>query len=188
MLIALVGMPGGGKSEAGFFLRDIKGFGYLRFGDIVEDGAKALGGVNEVNEKKFREQIRKEFGMKAMAVKVHPLINKLLGQYKDVVLDGLYSWEEYEYLKKRYPELLLVCIYAAPNIRYQRLKNRPHRSLSLVEARSRDIAEIIALNKGGPIALADFLIVNKDSLDKFHNNLEEILELIERGEYYSVRR
>ena len=184
MLIALVGMPGGGKSEAGFFLRDKKGFGYLRFGDIVEDGAKSLGGVNEINERKFREQIREEFGMKAMAVKAQPLIDKLLGQYKDVVLDGLYSWEEYEYLKQRYLELLLICIYATPKTRYQRLANRPHRSLQAAEARGRDIAELTALNKGGPIALADFLVVNKDSLDEFYSNLEEILELIKTRNYY----
>lgn len=181
MLIALVGMPGGGKSEASFFLRDKKEFGYLRFGEIVEAGARDLGGINEKNERKFREQIRREFGMKAMAVKAHPFIDKLLGQYKNVVLDGLYSWEEYEYLKQYYPGLLLVCVYATPNTRYQRLMNRPHRSLSPIEARSRDIAEITVLNKGGPIALADFLVVNEDGLDTLYSNLEKILNSIEKG-------
>lgn len=184
MLIALVGMPGGGKSEAGFYLREKKKFGYFRFGDIVEDGAKALGGVNEANERVFREKIRKEFGMKAMAVKAKPLIDKLLGQYRDVVLDGLYSWEEYEYLKQRYLDLLLICIYATPKMRYKRLASRPHRSLQPIEARGRDIAEITALNKGGPIALADFLVVNQDSLDKLYSNLDVVLGLIATGDYY----
>ena len=67
----------------------------------------------------------------------------------------------------------LLCIWAPPVERYRRLANRKIRPLSEAEAMSRDIAEIENLHKGGPIALADYLIVNdadeKSLLDKLED-------------------
>lgn len=40
MIIAIVGMAGAGKSEAASYLRQKLDFGYLRFGQVVEEGAK----------------------------------------------------------------------------------------------------------------------------------------------------
>lgn len=185
MLIALVGMPGAGKSEAAMFLRDRLGFAYLRFGEAVERKVKELGKeVNEVNERAVREQFRAELGMKAMAIKIEPLVDELQKTADKIVLDGLYSWEEYEYLKPIYPNLILVCIYATPAARYARLGKRPHRPLTLAEARSRDVAELVNLHKGPPIALADFLVVNEGSIDDLHWRLKKIMESIEKGEYW----
>ena len=84
----------------------------------------------------------------------------------DVVIDGLYSWEEYTFLKAYYGEnFYVVAIWASPKIRYQRLMVRPERCLTLEEAISRDRAEIENINKGGPIAMADFIIINESSLE-----------------------
>jgi len=46
------------------------------------------------------KKIRKELGMSAMAIKIKPRINKALKKNSKIILDGLYSWEEYFYLKK----------------------------------------------------------------------------------------
>src|SRR3990167_9040093 len=116
-LIAIVGMAGAGKSEACAYFRDQLHFSYLRFGQVVvEEGVIAMGlEVNEKNERAYREQIRKELGMAAVAMKIDPRIAQLQKEgVEQIVLDGLYSWEEYEYLKEKYPDLLLVCIYAMP--------------------------------------------------------------------------
>ena len=56
----------------------------------------------------------------------------------DVVVDGLYSWEEYTLLKNCYDEhFVVVAVYASPKIRYERLAKRPVRPLTREEAVSR---------------------------------------------------
>lgn len=172
-LIAIVGMPGAGKSlTAEFFKsRDIP---VLRFGDQTDIGLKEFGlERNEKNERWYREKLRSELGMAAMAIKIEPRIKEAAKKSSTVILDGLYSWEEYIYLKQRFPQIKLLCIYAMPDIRYERLSKRPVRPLTQEEARSRDFAEIENLNKGGPIAIADYLIKNESSEKDLTNELEK---------------
>jgi dephospho-CoA kinase len=95
-----------------------------------------------------------------------------------VVFDGLYSWEEYVYLSKKIDHLILLCIYAQPNVRYARLEKRSIRPLSKNQAKERDIAELESLNKGGPIALADFLIQNESTLPVFLEKLDSFYHRI----------
>lgn len=179
MLLAVVGMPGSGKSEAARFLEKKLGFKYLRFGDVVETMLrKEKKEINEVNEREMRERLREEGGMAAMAKAIEVKLAEVVSNEEKVVLDGLYSWEEYEYLKEKYEDLKLVCVYAAPEVRYKRLAVRRHRSLNDEEAKSRDAAELQRLNKGGPIAMADFLVVNEGSLQELYKQLEKLIKLI----------
>jgi dephospho-CoA kinase len=173
-IIAIVGMPGSGKSIAAKFFTD-KGIPVLRFGDQTDIGLKELGmELNEKNEKWYRENIRKELGMAAMAKKIEPRINAIKDKYKLIILDGLYSWEEYIYLLGKFPKLKLLCIYTKPEIRHYRLSQRQIRPLTSEEAKNRDFAELTNLNKGGPIAIADLLILNNDTLKEFQNILEKL--------------
>lgn len=159
-LIAIVGMPGSGKSVAAEFFRS-KSIPVLRFGDQTDLGLREAGlPISEENERIYREQIRSEFGMAAMAIKIEPRIRETAKISDMIVLDGLYSWEEYVYLKDTFPHIQLLCIWAPPALRYQRLSERKVRPLSREQAESRDIAEIENLHKGGPIALADVVLVN----------------------------
>lgn len=172
-LLAIVGMPGAGKTVAADFFRN-KGIPILRFGDQTDIGLKELAmPLNEKNERWYREKIRQELGMAAMAIKIKPRILEAAKSNQIVVLDGLYSWEEYVYLKGRFSQLKLLCIYAPPQQRYSRLHERQLRPLTLQEAKSRDIAEIEKLNKGGPIAIADYLIKNDSNRDQFQSELEK---------------
>ncbi len=171
-LIAIVGMPGAGKSSAADFFRE-KNIPILRFGDQVDIGLKEHNlPRNEKNERWYREKLRKELGMAAMAIKIEPRIREAAKKSSVIVLDGLYSWEEYGYLRNKFPELKLLCIYTRPDIRYERLSRRPVRPLTAEEARSRDIAELENLNKGGPIALADYLVSNESDPASFRAALE----------------
>ncbi len=172
-LIAIVGMPGSGKSVAAEFFRK-KDLAVLRFGDQTDIGLKELGKpLNEQNERWYRENIRRELGMAAMAIKIEPRILEAANVHDTIVLDGLYSWEEYVYLKDKFTNLLLLCIWANPVVRYARLGNRSVRPLTQEQARSRDIAEIEQLNKGGPIAIADYLIENNSDEASFLSKLEQ---------------
>lgn len=174
-IVAIVGMPGAGKSEAAKFFKD-KGFPILRFGDITDAGLIEAGKeLTEENERLYREKLRRELGMEAYAIKIKPRIDEVLSSNDTVVLDGLYSWEEYTYLKQHYSNLTILCIYAQPSIRYRRLVQRNHRRRDYDEARERDLAELVNLNKGGPIAIADYLIKNEGTLENFTNELEKFL-------------
>ena len=178
-VIAIVGMPGAGKSLASAFFRDHE-VPVLRFGDQTDSGLREAGlEKNEKNERIYREQIRRELGMAAMAIKIEPRVQEALQKHELVVLDGLYSWEEFVYLQKKFTGIKLLCIWAPKEMRYTRLKHRNDRPLTLEEAESRDIAEITNLHKGGPIAYADLLIENNGSKEDLCIKLEHLLHLDE---------
>lgn len=176
VVIALVGMPGSGKSEACSFFKQ-KNIPVVRFGEVTDEGLKNQGlPLSEEYEKNFREKLREEMGFAAFAIKSEPKIRIFLSQNKIVVVDGLRSWEEYEYLKNKFKKLFLLAIYASPKVRHQRLKDRKERSLTEDEARARDIAEIINLHMAPPIALSDCLIKNEGTVQAFYIELEKLLE------------
>ncbi len=174
-IVSIVGMTGAGKSElAGLF--EEHGFVRIRFGDITDEEIKKRGlELNEENERHIRELLRKELGMSAYAELNLPRINSAL-KHSPVVIDGLYSWEEYTYLKAYYGEdLYVVAVWASPRTRYTRLTSRLIRRTTLEEAASQDKAEIENINKGGPIAMADFTIVNESSLDNLAREVKEVI-------------
>ncbi|MBU1085578.1 MAG: AAA family ATPase [Candidatus Beckwithbacteria bacterium] len=178
IVIAIVGMAGSGKSISCAHFKSL-GYPILRFGDQTDIGLKELGlSLIEANEKKYREDLRKNYGMKAYAVKIEPRIIKAFKKSDIVFLDGLYSWEEYTYLKSKFSNFFLICIYARPAVRYQRLVKRLIRPLTKKDAYQRDIAELVNLHKGGPIAMADFLIKNNKQTKKLFDKLTDTLTLI----------
>ena len=52
---------------------------------------------------------------------------------------------------------------------------RPERPFNLDEIKERDRSEIENLEKGGPIAGADYYILNNGSIEDMENRLKEIL-------------
>lgn len=172
-------MAGAGKTEAANFFKE-KGMKVLRFGSVIDEGLKAEGlSWSPENNAFYREKIRKELGMEAVAIKMMPKIEEALEMGEIITLDGLYSWEEYLYLKNRLSNLFLLCIYAAPSVRYTRLAERKERTWSQKEARQRDISEIEKTNKGGPIALADYLIKNETTKGDLYKELERFMEIVD---------
>lgn len=183
--IALVGMAGAGKSVvADELIR--RGYRFFRFGQLTMDIIREKGlEVNEQNERTIREGLRKEHGMGAYALLNIPKIDHLLKE-GHVVGDGLYSWEEYKILKEKYgDQMLVIAVYAPPGLRYSRLAERKHtegdknirfRQMTPEQARSRDFAEIENIDKGGPIAMADYTINNTGSIENLVRQLDLTLE------------
>ena len=179
-IIAIVGMPGAGKSEASSFFKQ-KSIPVVRFGEITDEGLSLRGlPKTEANEKAFRENIREELGMAAYAIKAEAKIVATLESSDIVAIDGLRSYEEYEYLKDKFNNLQLLAIYASPQIRHERLNERKERSLTIGESNKRDVAEILNLHMGPPIALADHLIKNEATLEDLHNKLENYLKEVKK--------
>lgn len=163
-VVAVVGMCGAGKSVfTDYFIED--GWPSVYFGGVTMEilEQKGLPKIQKY-EKEVRECLRKEQGMDAFAKILYPKINSL-AKTQNVVLDGLYSWAEYKYLKEKFKgRLLIVAIITDREKRYQRLITRPKRPLTFNDANLRDVYEIENLDKGGPIAIADYYVFNNDKI------------------------
>lgn len=175
-VVAIVGMAGAGKSEVARVFTE-HGFSRVRFGDITDDEVRKRGlELNEENERRIRELLRAEYGMAAYARLNLARIDVVL-KTSDVVVDGLYSWEEYLFLKDYYGDrLYLVAVQSSPETRYARLGSRLSRPLTTAEAASRDRAEIENVNKGGPIAMAHFTVINEASLEDLRSEVSEVIK------------
>jgi dephospho-CoA kinase len=175
-VVAIVGMAGSGKSEVANVFEQ-NGFFRVRFGDVTDIEIKKHNlEINETTERRFREQLRKELGMAAYAILNRPRIDEAL-QKSDVVADGLYSWEEYLDFKSYYlNNFYVVAVFSSPTTRYARLSERNLRPLNIEEAASRDRSEIENLNKGGPIAMAEYTILNETNLPDLRLKTENILK------------
>jgi dephospho-CoA kinase len=187
--IALVGMAGSGKSVVADVLIE-RGYQFFRFGQITIDLLKERRmEINETNERAVREGVRKEHGMGAYAVLNIPKIENFL-KTGDVVGDGLYSWSEYKILKEKFgSRMFVIAVYAPPAVRYERLSDRKHiakdkevrfRQMNPEQARGRDFAEIENIEKAGPIAMADFTLVNTGTIENLVDQLNIILNDIDK--------
>lgn len=177
-IAAIVGMAGAGKSVVASTLTSC-GLHYIHFGDLTfeELGRRGMP-TNEANERAVREEIRAAHGMAAFALLNLERIEAALAS-GSVVVDGLYSWEEYLVLKERFGErLIVVAVTASPATRRVRLATRTVRPLSADEVDSRDRAEIEKLNKGGPIAIADITLVNEGTVEELEEQARDVAEAI----------
>lgn len=185
-IFAIVGMAGAGKTEAASVFA-AAGWQVIRFGQITLDEVMRRGlPVNEESERKIREEFRAQHGMAAYAILNLPKIDELL-KSGPVAVDNVMSWSEYKILKEKFGDAFKVlAIMASPAIRYGRLssrdarhgedKEKKFRSFTPVESRSRDYSEIENLEKGGPVVMADFSIVNEGSLEELKTRVELVIQ------------
>lgn len=174
-IVAVIGMCGSGKSEAVKYFLEI-GYQRVYFGDVVINELKERGlEIIESNERTVREDLRKQFGMAAMAVKS---IDKIREYFKagNVVIESLYSWSEYKVIHNEFGDnFKLLAVHTDKKIRYERLMKRKIRPLTLSEAISRDISEIENIEKGGPIAFADYMVINDGTIEELKTKLEGLI-------------
>ena len=177
-IVAFVGLAGSGKSTAVEYFTE-KGYPKVYFGGVILQ-AMADAGIERTadNEQQFRESIREKEGKDFVANKIVNQIKHLSasGQHR-IIADGLYTWTEYQVLKKAFPgELTLVAVVSPRHLRYHRLSERVVRPFTATEAHERDVTEIEHLEKGGPIAIADHYVINDGSVEELDQKLATLLE------------
>jgi dephospho-CoA kinase len=174
--LALVGMPGSGKTVCAQHL-EARGYFQFRFGSIIVDEVQRRGwAVNPENERIVREEFREQDGMDAIAKRALPLLKSGLQTRPSIVIDGLYSFSEYKTLQVELgADMIVVAIVAPRHLRYERLAMRPIRPLTAQEARERDWQEIERIEKGGPIAIADYTILNDRTEESMLQALDDLL-------------
>ncbi|MBQ3294492.1 AAA family ATPase [Candidatus Saccharibacteria bacterium] len=182
-ILAIVGMSGSGKSVAVDHLTSL-GYPKVYFGGMIYKEMERRGierTPDGESEKHFREMIRetegKDWVVKQVIEEVHRLIEA--GQ-KRIILDGVYSWTEYVTLKKEFPgEMIFLALVLPKKLRYKRVAARPERPFNHNEIMERDRSEIENLEKGGPIAAADYYILNDGTIEETNGKLDEILKEVE---------
>lgn len=182
-IIAIIGMAGSGKTATVEYLIKKYGWPKVYLGEATFDRLKKEGlTINYTNEQIIREKIRKELGMSAYAKLAFPKVAKLLKTAKIVLIESLYSWDEYKIFKKKYGKnFLAIAVTASSVIRLVRLKDRPIRPIkTAAELLKRDWTEIEGTDKGGPIAVADYTIINDGTKEKLQKNIDLIIKGISR--------
>ena len=133
-----------------------------------------------MNERVVREELREIEGMAVMAKRSLPKITALIENNQNVIIDDMYSFDEYKLLHDEYDDRLFVVAVVTPReIRHNRLAIRPNRPLTAREAHSRDISQIENLDIGGSIAIADYYLPNNASLEELTNKLDVLLEKLD---------
>nr|AIA14326.1 AAA domain protein [uncultured bacterium] len=178
-VIAPLGMPGGGKTEAIEYLQKKYAWPKVYFGEVTFDEVKRLGlEINEKNERLARESLRDNFGEDHYAKEVIKKI-EALGDAPVVLVESLYSYVEYKAFKEKYgDDFVTVLIHASPKTRYARLANRPVRPLTADEAESRDVAQLNRQTQGHPIALADYVVINEGTQEELYQALDGTIKKI----------
>lgn len=181
-IVAVVGMSGSGKSTAIEYLTE-RGIPKVYFGGVIYKAMEEAGiprTEDGESEKKFREEIRQKEGKDFVVKRVIESTKKLIeaGQ-KRIVLDGLYSWTEYKILRKEWPtEMTVVAITVPKALRRKRLAERPDRPFDAKASAERDRSEIENLEKGGPIAIADYYVDNSGTIPEFHERFANLMKEI----------
>ncbi|MFA4934373.1 MAG: dephospho-CoA kinase [Candidatus Methanoperedens sp.] len=174
-LIAFVGMPASGKSEAAAIARRL-GIPVVNMGDVVrEETAKRGLQPTDENIGGTGTALRREEGMDVIAKRCVPKIRLLNSPV--VVVDGTRNINEIEYFKKQFGnDFKLIAIHTPFELRFERITKRARADdmNKIEELKRRDEREKgWGLDKA--IETADVTIENTGSIEKFQKQIQELL-------------
>ncbi len=178
-IVAVLGMPGSGKSEAIEYLVKKYAWPKIYFAQPTFDEMERRGlERNQANERLVREDLRNLHGEDFYAREAVKKV-EALSDAKVILLESFYSAPEYRVFRDRFKDdFLMIAIHARPSIRHNRLLVRPERPLTLQESEERDWAQLNRLTQGTPIALADFMILNEGELLDLQTKLDAVVRQI----------
>ncbi|MEM3581146.1 MAG: AAA family ATPase [Candidatus Bathyarchaeia archaeon] len=179
LVVGLTGMPGAGKSVVVNVAR-ASGYAVVVMGDEVREEARrrSLEPTPE-NLGRVMLELRR---LEGEAVIARRCISKILEKTESkVVVDGIRSLAEVEEFKRHFPKFTLVAVYASPETRFKRLfhRQRSDDPKNWEIFRERDMREL-SVGLGNAIALAEYIIINEESLEAAKKQAAMILKRIER--------
>ncbi|NJD75494.1 MAG: flagellar hook-basal body complex protein FliE [Candidatus Methanoperedens sp.] len=177
-LIAFVGMPASGKSEASAVIKKMN-IPVINMGDIVreETARRGLPPTDE-NIGGTGTKLRGEEGMDAVAIRCVPRIRSIDSSI--VVVDGIRNKEEISYFKKQFgSDFKLIAIRTPLEIRFERVIKR---------ARSDDMCKVEELKRRDErergwglekaIKTADVTIENTGTIEKFQDEIKKLIRTL----------
>jgi len=177
-IIAFVGMPASGKSEASAVARSLN-IPVVSMGDVVREET-ARQGLSPMDENigGVGTKLRREEGMDAIARRCIPRIRQQNSPV--VVIDGIRNIDEINHFKQQFGnDFKLIAIQAPFELRFERVKKRSRSDdmSSIDELKKRDKRENgWGLDKA--IEKADITLENIDSLEKFQNEIKKIFNIL----------
>jgi dephospho-CoA kinase len=179
IVIGLTGMPGAGKSQV---VKTAQKLGYevVTMGDVIrEETAKRNLDLTPENVGKVMLELRAQSGDNVIAEKSIAKINKK--NSLKIVIDGLRSYIEAEVFQSHFKKFALIAVHASPDLRFSRLANRGRSDDPKTWAvfHERDMREL-NVGIGKAIALAEYIIINDDTIDTLDSRAKEILQKAEK--------
>jgi len=176
MIIATTGMPGSGKGEVLEFFKK-KGIDSVVMRTVVEKKMKEQGiEVNNRNLREFATKLREDNGIDIVARMCIPIIREKLKTQKNILIDGIRSYEEIECIKKEFGEdFILIAVEADFEKRFERLKKRGEiwDMQTKEELKWRDEKEL-GWGLGKSIQAADIIIDNNGTKEELYKKIDEI--------------
>uniref|UniRef100_A0A7C5THS1 UPF0200 protein ENM84_05865 n=1 Tax=Ignisphaera aggregans TaxID=334771 RepID=A0A7C5THS1_9CREN len=177
LAIVVVGMPGSGKSTLSMVAKEL-GIPVINLGDVVREEVSRRGLEQSLeNLLKIAKQLREIFGNDAIMKLAIPKIKDAIDRHCIILIDGVRSFDELEYLRYNIEvEIMVLAIHASPKSRFQRLitRGRLGDPRTWEEFKKRDLEEL-SWGLGNIIALADMVIINEKSYEEFISNVRELL-------------
>ena len=176
-IIAFVGMPASGKSEAARVAQR-RGIPVIVMGDAVREEAERCGlDPNDANIGGLADQLRAAEGMDAIAKRCVPAIRKLYGTADTVVIDGIRGLIEVDCFRCEFgDDFMLIAIDTPIDTRLKRISGRRRSDAitSMESLKARDEREM-RWGIGEAIASADHVIRNTGKINRFREKVNSLL-------------
>lgn len=189
MILVVVGLPGSGKSTIAEFLRE-EDFDVIEFGDIWRELLKkAKIPLNDPKgTREFTRMLREKHGKDIYA---RYAVKKIRKSMRHVVLMGVRSTYEMDYLKKKVSKIEIIAIRSPFETRFERMKKRakPEDPKTLADFKWLNTREkrgflpdkkeerhgvLIVMKK------ADYAINNNGTKEQLKENLDKVLTKIDK--------
>jgi dephospho-CoA kinase len=176
-IIAFVGMPASGKSEAATITKEM-GYPVVNMGDVIREEVHRLGlELTDENLGGTGTKLRQKEGPAAIARRCLP---KLRSYDADtIVIDGVRNIEEVDLFKKEFGDVfLLINIESSTRNRLARIRARDRADDRSMHEEGLNIRDQRELGWGmeESIKSADLSINNNGTIEEFRENIRKIIE------------
>ncbi|MFH1471019.1 MAG: AAA family ATPase [Candidatus Micrarchaeota archaeon] len=183
MIIGLTGTFGAGKGEVSKILMS-RGYIYHSCSDVLRTELRSKGQAETIeNLAKIGNEIRETRGAGELPKRLIEIIRRR--NEPKAIIDSIRSIGEVEELKVE-KDFVLLSIEAPIDIRYQRIKRRGRHGddLSFDQFKNLEAAQMhgegATQNLGKCMNIADYKISNVGSLDELRENVEAVMDEVER--------
>jgi len=176
-IIAFVGMPASGKSEASKVVREM-GIDVINMGDVIREEVKRRGlEPTDANTGDVANDLRAKEGMNAVAIRCIPKIKQAGDGI--VVVDGVRGIAEVKLFKEEFgDEFSLIFLNTPLEMRFERVRQRKRSDDDMTSPEDLKRRDERELKWGLPEAIeaADITIDNTSTLSDLRNKIKTTLE------------
>ena len=175
-ILAFVGMPASGKSEASSVLKN-HGITVINMGDVIREEVVRRGlESTDANTGGVGTDLRENEGKDAVAIRCIPKIRDAADDF--IAIDGVRSVAEVDCFKQEFgDDFTLVSIDSPLEIRFERViaRKRSDDMKDISGLKVRDDREL-GWGMGEAMEIADVVITNNDTLEDFRKKITSFVE------------